>query len=66
MGREICFWILAGDDHNGVIAIGRNGLAEYLKGLSYQDRQGMQVTPFELNQLEDVLKATEARILILE
>lgn len=65
MRREICFWILDGDATNGVIVIGRESLREYLKGLSYSERQGMQITPFEYETLSDVLIATEARILII-
>lgn len=63
--NRVCFWVIAGDDFDGILVLSRDDLREYLKGLSYQDRQGMQITPFELSQLPEIIEATGARLLIM-
>ncbi len=58
------YWVLAGDDVNGVLALDRESLQEFLKELTHSDRQGMQITLFDLDDLNAIISATEARILI--
>jgi hypothetical protein len=62
--KQVYFWIMAGDEINGLIFTSTKAAKTFLKQLSHADKQGAQVVPFEPEQLKAMLSATQAKIFV--